>query len=756
MRPWRESGHQGMGRIAARLAVILASTALVALGILRLDLDTRPASFLPDDAPMQRWSDLQRAFGGDPLVVLVDAEGEDLLRPPAIASLVDLEGRIAALPDVAVVYGPGSVLNQVVGRVQDLVLELVGHRDALRYRAESEAIAAGASAEETRAAGDRAVEPFDLRYGPLLVEALPAGLPTMHNAAFLRSVVLDGTGEVRAGLRWVIPDPGHAAVFVRPREGLRQEELRRLAEAVMREGDHSDFAAESRVTVTGAPALAAALGDQVRREAPLLAVAALLTVAAAFLALGTGARLRRLVPLGCGVAGAATVLAVLGWLDLPLSIGALAFLPVVLGVGTDFPLHATGTTRRTVIASAAATASGFASMALSPLPFVRQLGILLAAGVLAATGFGIRAAAQHAPAAPPSPTPSLHGGRRPPSRRLVAALVATGGVAGWVLLPSLPIEARPDRLAAGLPAINELHAAEDVLGASGEIAVRLTGVEELGPEALRWFARSEEELVTRFGDRLRPILTPHRLLGFLGPDATDEQVRAAARLLPGYLLRAVANPVHGEVIATYGLRLGDLASQRDLLAAVAAALPDTPHGTSVSIDGLPVVASHALDLLDSSRHWPNVVGILTFATIVLLVMRELRVTLVATAVAVSATGWATLLLWSSGRSLSPLALSIGSLSVAVGGEFTLVLHDRLRRGVPSPWRPVLVAAATSIAGFAVLGMSSLAILRELAVVLTGAVVVGGVVGGALVWATTAPCPACPTTRIRELDWIPAT
>lgn len=741
-------------RIVASLGVAVVVAAAL-LGIRRLDLDTRPSSFLPRDAVAAGWTDVQRSFGGDPLVVLLEARADSpLLRPTSLASLVELEGRLAALPDVAVVYGPGTVLNQVVGRVQDLLLELTGRRDGLRARAEAEARAAGRSDEEVRAAGERAVERFDLRYGPMLVEALPAGLPTLRNAAFVRAVALTDDGKVRSGLRWVVPDARHAAIYVRPRENLTQDDLRRLVDEVSARVRESGLDVDA--TITGAPALASALGDEIRAEVPRLAALSLVAVATVFAAFGSGKRLARFVPLGAGLAGAGTVLAVLGWLGMSLSIGALAFLPVVLGIGTDFPLHATGTTRRSVVVAAAATAAGFASMVLTPLPFVRQLGLVLAAGVLAATGIGLLAARGSADAVPAPRASPIPGGPRPWTRRATAGAVLAVGFAGWALLPALPVEARPERLAAGLPAIEDAREAERVLGATGEIAVRLTGDGEPDAETLRWFARSEEILVTRFGDRLRPILTPHRLLGFLGSHPTDAQVEAVTQLVPGYLLRAVANPVSKEVVATYGLQLGDLASQRELLAEARAALPPAPHGRAARIDGLPVVASHALDLLEGSRLWPNVCGVVAFGLIVLVGLRDTRLALLASAVATASTGWGTLLLWSTGRAVSPFALSIGSLSVAAGGELTLVLHDRLRRGVPSPWRPVLVAAATSIAGFGALAFSSLGLLRELAMVLVGAVVVGGAVGGALVWATTSPTTVAPRTVQFRLRPAPVT
>lgn len=92
---------------------------------------------------------------------------------------------------------------------------------------------------------------------------------------------------------------------------------------------------------------------------------------------------RRLVPLALGLGAAVVTLAGFGLVGAPLSLGTLAFLPVMLGVGTDLPIQAAHpASTRTVLVAALAGAAGFAALALSPLPFVRHLGLALAAGVL--------------------------------------------------------------------------------------------------------------------------------------------------------------------------------------------------------------------------------------------------------------------------------------------------------------------------------------------------------------------------------------
>lgn len=752
-RPDRDDDPRpGLGTQLALGALLCGIIAVAGVGVTRLDVDTQASSFVPgDDDAAQGWQELQEGFGGDPIVVIVSTdEPGGLLDPGSLETLVQLEGRLAATNDVAVVYGPGSVLNQVAGRAQELILELTGQRDALRQAAEADAREAGADETAIAAAGDEAVADFDVRYGSLLVEALPAGLPTLRNGSFARAVALDDAGQVRSSLRWVLPDPTHAAVYVRPREGLSQDAVADLVETVDARIDEAGIAEVA--LVSGSPVIAAGLADQIREEAPRLAVASVVAVAIAFALFGPGRRLRRLRPLVAGLVGSALVLGLLGWTGSAVSVGVLAFLPTILGVGTDFPIYAATSTRRHVIVAALAAAAGFASMALSPMPFVREFGVLLACGVLATAAVGLLVVrrepssdeARSVEREPGAPRDTGPVGRR---RWVAVALVAVG-VAGWLAFPAIGAETRPQSLASGVTELDQASEAEAVLGASGELAVRLTAIgtdrDAIDPETLAWFRDAEAAIVTTLGDRLRPVVTPERLFGFLGTDPTEAQVDAAIRLVPGYLSRAVVTPDQREAIASFGLRLGDLDEQQALIEDLEAALPAPPSGTEARVDGLPVVAARAVDLTAGTRVLPSLAGIAAFGAVVLVGLRDRRSAVVAIASAVVSTGLGATVLWIVGRDLSPLALSLGSLSVAVGGEFALIARDRLRRGEAAPFRPVLVAAVTSVAGFVAMSVSSLVLLREFAAVLAGSVVIAALVGCTLAWATTGSVTAAVT------------
>jgi hypothetical protein len=508
----------GSGVLAA--VVVMAVAPAAAVGIARLEVDTSIGSLLPAGDPVVRtWEDTQAAFGADPVVVLFEGESGGLLGPEAVRKLVGLEGRLAGLPDVAVVYGPGTTLNQIAIQLNDLLVSITARRDGLRAQAEDAARAGGASESQAKAAGAAAVADYEARYGALVAAGLPLGLPTLANPTFARSVFLDPQGRARSPLRWIVPDASHAAVYVRPREGLDQDGTDRLVRAVRTAAREAGIG--TGVTVTGAPVLVASLGAEVRRELPRLGLVALALVALAFFVSHRVRGWRRFAPLAPGLVATAVVLGGFGWLGTPLSIGMLAFLPVMLGVGTDLPIQAAHPARRRVLLGAAAAgASAFAALGLSPLPFVRHLGLALAAGVLVSAVLAM--ASMRSPVGDLATGQRMNGAGRK-MRSSVAGVgtdermsgrgrwpgLAAGVVVaavGWVLLPSLPVEARPERLARGLPALADARRTERVLGASGEVAVRVTAGDVASPEMLAWFRQADEALVVRFGDRLRPIV----------------------------------------------------------------------------------------------------------------------------------------------------------------------------------------------------------------------------------------------------------
>ncbi|GAA5170792.1 hypothetical protein GCM10023321_68430 [Pseudonocardia eucalypti] len=726
-------------RRAVALVVVLLLAAGVVGGLVRAKVETGIESFLPASDPSV--TDLNRVgelFGGDPIVVLLEtAQPRQLFEGDQIMALGGLEGRLAGLPDVAAVYGPGTLLNQIAGQTRALITELLGRRDGDAARVEVEARQAGKSDAEAKAEGAAAKLRFDQRYFPLLAQGLPVGLPSLHNKAFADHVVFSPTGP-RPQWRFVVPSETSVAVLIRPREGADAAAVHRLVGAVLATVGESKLPT-TRVTVSGVPTVVAALSAKVKQEAPLLGGLALLAVGLCFLLMpwfSPRRRWMRLLPLITTLTAIGLTLSAYGWLGRPLSIGVVAFLSVVLGIGTYYPTYFAMSARpRTVLTVALATAASLATLAFSPLPLARDLGVTLAVGILlsALLGYALtrtpwfeRFRHHHDPGESGVEVRRVGDPGTPSGRSRVVVIAAfvvallIAGV-GWAMLPRLPLETNVQQFAAQLPAIKDAEHAENVLGSSGELDVVLTGADVTSPEAVAWMSRAEAIIGTRYGDQARRVISLPMLLTFLGSSPSPDEIASALRLMPQYLTGAVVSLERGTAVMIYGVRIDDLGGIQRLREALSTELPPPPTGYEVKLAGLPIVAVRGQELVSEDRVWSNLLGVLAAGLVLALGLRRRWDAGRAVLAAVLATGGGLFLLWATGTPLSPITVALGSLTAAVGCEFTVLLAEAHRRSNPALRRAVLLVTTTSALGYAVLMCSGIAVVREFGVLLAGAV-----------------------------------
>jgi hypothetical protein len=91
-----------------------------------------------------------------------------------------------------------------------------------------------------------------------------------------------------------------------------------------------------------------------------------------------------------------------------------------------------------------------------------------------------------------------------------------------------------------------------------------------------------------------------------------------------------------------------------------------------------------------------------------------------------ATGWSALILWAIGIPLNPMSAALGTLVIAISTEFSVLLSERFRqeraagadqinalaRTYSSTGVAVLASGITAIAGFGVLVVSDITMLRD--------------------------------------------
>jgi predicted RND superfamily exporter protein len=157
---------------------------------------------------------------------------------------------------------------------------------------------------------------------------------------------------------------------------------------------------------------------------------------------------------------------------------------------------------------------------------------------------------------------------------------------------------------------------------------------------------------------------------------------------------------------------------------------DPPAGVDARVAGLPVLAADANAELSDSRYLLTAAGLLAVALALLAVYRSFRRALIPLIPIALATGWSALVLWAMGIALNPMSATLGALVIAIATEFSVILSARfreeraaglsvgeaLRRTYERTGVAVLASGATATAGFAVLILSEIRMLRDFGLV----------------------------------------
>jgi len=839
------SRPRGAAGILRRVAAWAAERPVPVLGIVaclalaggiaatRLEASTGADTLLPRSAPESRaTSAYHRDFGGDPILVLVRGYLPNLLLTGDLRRLIGLEGclagraangatfaggpsgpcaRLARTRDVRVVYGPGTFLSEAVSQIGSELRNEIARagasvrqaRAAARREAAREGLPPAEQQARARVAGAAAQEAAAARLANLAVQSGLDRIPSLDDPAFIAQVVFDparGYDVPKARFAYLFPGRSAALVQVRLRPGLSDSERGRAIRLVREATAMPQFRPRrgGRYVVTGAPVLLDSLAHSLTSSLAGLLVAALVLMAAA-LALVFRTRLR-LLPLAIALATGGLTFGAMAAVGAPLTVAAVAVLPVLIGLAVDYAVQfqsrvreaeAAGVPRGLAVARGAgaggpaiaaaglATVAGFLALVLSPVPMVRGFGALLVAGVLIAfactllagsaalalpgargraarAGSWGRSAAAAADGAargagawlaavpgvrslPLAARGAVRGALRRPGRTVAIAIAIAA--AGWALDWNTPVDSDITRLAPGdLPALRDVRTLQHDTGVAGEVDVVVRGRDLARPDVVRWMARYQRDLLRHFGyaeargcgaATLCPALSLPDLFRARGVASSRAAIDALLAAVPPYFSQAVITPDRRAATMAFGIRLMPLSDQQRVIDEMRSRLRPPP-GVRVELAGLPVVAAAANERVAAPGRralmWIAALG--AVAALLLLLFRRPRRALVPLVPIALATGWSALVLWAVRIPLNPMSAVLGALVLAISTEFSVLLSERyraergagrrpreaLRRTYRSTGAAVVVSATTVIAGFGVLVLSDIRMLREFGVV----------------------------------------
>jgi predicted RND superfamily exporter protein len=328
-----------------------------------------------------------------------------------------------------------------------------------------------------------------------------------------------------------------------------------------------------------------------------------------------------------------------------------------------------------------------------------------------------------------------------PGRVLAVGLVLAA--AGWLADTQTSVQSDVTKLVpASMPALQNLRTLERVTGVSGEIDVTVRSASVATPAVIAWMTRYENALLAHYGyveekgcakATLCPALSlPDLFSGGIGQSASSAAPSASAidgllKAVPGYFSQAVITPDRREAALAFGIRLMPLSRQQGVIDYMRSQL-HPPPGVTAQLAGVPVLAAEANAALSSStrRLLTLLAGLAAVGLVLLVVFRRPRRVIVPLIPIALATGWSALILFLIGIPLNPMSATLGTLVIAISTEFSVLLSERfrqeraagyeLRQALTRTYRftgaAVLASGITAIAGFGVLVLSDITMLRD--------------------------------------------
>ena len=335
----------------------------------------------------------------------------------------------------------------------------------------------------------------------------------------------------------------------------------------------------------------------------------------------------------------------------------------------------------------------------------------------------------------------------------IAALVA---VAGWGLQTWTRVESDVQKLVPQkLTALQDLRGLQQISGVGGEVNVLVEGRSVTDPAVVAWMTSYQARILKRLhfdsrrgcgGSDICPAFSLPDLFTTKASVSSKARVDALLDAVPAYFSQSVITPDRRTATLAFGLKLMPLERQFDVLRTMQREL-DPPAGVTARLAGLPVLAAEANDRIASPwrRLATLLAGLLAVAVVLLAALRSARRALVPLIPIALATGWSAFVVFLVRIPLDPLSIMLSALVIAIATEFSVLLSERFRseRGsgldVPaalaatyrSTGAAVLASGTTAIAGFGVLVLSDIRMLRDfgavtvidLAVALIGVLVV---------------------------------
>jgi uncharacterized protein len=745
------------------LAVIILSLAMVP-GVISLKTDSSLSPLIDPDSTVNRDTQrFQAEFGDEPITLVLNGKVADIFSTANLAVLNDFEQEFP-IQNKCYIISPLTVLNQALQQAalvqQNLPIQMAQAQQAAAQAAKQQAEAAGLSPAEQAQAVEQAQNQVKQQFQTTIDQMSQMGIPSLDNPKFVAAVLYNQDGSLNPSLASLIPDQSHVLVIITPEN---PADSLAISHAIQ---DYFKVHSLPNVspTTAGFTLVTEAISSSMKNNLMiLLGLAVLVMLLVLFGLFRVRWRLLSLIMVGIG---ALWTFGLMGYISIPITMATMAVLPVLIGLGIDYPIqfhnrYQEEITRSKSVPQAVvnsfikmapavgialiATAVGFATLYISKVPMIRDFGIILVIGVVLCylialfLLYSIVFQADRRIAVARLGQASQGAGNRierwlsklagvtlkyPLAICLIAIVLAAGGgiVDHW-----LPVNTDFQKLIPqNMTALQDTKNLNQLLGIGGQVKF-MVEADNVTSQAVLSQLKSFEENEIALHPELIAAASPAVLVsssagGLIPAQAQIDQILAGS---PAPFLKQYISKDKRMAVLSFGIQDISLDQTHNLILAIEQD-GQTLNGLRVSSVGTMALSTATIGSVISSRFLMDGLCLLAILIILLLLYRRLFQSLFIIICIGIVIGWSSLTMYLFGIPLNPLTAVLGVMTTAIGTEFMVLLTSRYEEekasgeaprqamltAVSRMGRAIVTTGVTTLGGFGVLIASNFVIIRD--------------------------------------------
>ena len=656
-----------------------------------------------DNEVYQSNKEMEDRFGGDSILIILNDESAGGFLLENIRGLWEIEKELHNNDDIFSIMSVTSIINQMIGQQSNNQMEL------------------------------------------------PANQMMLNQLLYLED------GKVNPLLKDVMLNPNQSLMVIKLVGNLSDETKEEVVEEVVNKFENTSFELMS-YTISGKPVLDISLRAEMQKNMAMMVALAVIVM---FFVLMLVFKVRgRMLSLGVIFISVITTLGLMGYVGVHITMVSMAVFPILIGLGIDYSIQfhnrfeedesAYTTIKQTgkaILIAVIATILGFVSLFVSPVPMIKDFGLMLTIGVVISFIGGLfilmpilrlrrKKNIKHKNVKILTDTKMEKGLEWVTKKILkfgVLILIITLILSslGFVSDQYVGVETDVETfMPQDMEALEDIHYVRETVGSTDQIIIYLKDDNIVTETNIKWIQMKTSELKEKYIDIIIDIQSVDSLIAKLaqtkGLNSQMIPIELYLQLLnniPSQQFKMFITDSNEEAILLLKIKHISTAEMQEFIADLNNDVNDSEM--NVEITGKAVLDVVMVNGLTSGRILMTALGLLLIVIFLLIFYRNFLKALIPIIPVILIIGISSGLMFLLDIDYTPITATLGALVLGMGTEMTIMLMERYLEerefynkqeamiiAVKRIGKAILASGLTTVGGFSVLIFSKFVILQD--------------------------------------------